>query len=121
MGPIRYPVPPWLSRFQTYAEFWPFYLREHANPATRAIHYAGTLASTAVLVAVDREPELVVAARGTVLRLWPGLVQPLLRREEQARNLEAPFWSLISDYRMCGLFLTGRLSDELMKHQVRAR
>ncbi|MBV8584488.1 MAG: DUF962 domain-containing protein, partial [Candidatus Eremiobacteraeota bacterium] len=35
----------------TFAKFWPYYLREHSNPATRAIHIGGTILAMACIVA----------------------------------------------------------------------
>ena len=29
-------------RYQSFTEFWPHYLREHAKPGTRMYHYIGT-------------------------------------------------------------------------------
>jgi hypothetical protein len=44
---------------RTYREFWPYYLREHAQPATRGIHFAGTGLATASLIALiaTRNPQ----------------------------------------------------------------
>jgi hypothetical protein len=105
-----------LPKVDRYEEFWPIYLREHSRPATRYVHYAGTLAGLACLGAalVTRKGWLVpaglVAAYGAA---WSahGLIE---------RNKPATFqyfaWSLASDVRMLGLALTGRMPAELRRH-----
>jgi hypothetical protein len=108
------------SRFRTYAEFWPFYLREHAKPSTRAVHYVGTIASAALLIWAIASQNWWWLLGVPVLGYGPAWFGHFFIEKNKPATFEAPVWSLISDYRMCGLFLTGRLGDELMKHQVRA-
>jgi hypothetical protein len=77
--------------------------------------------------ATVREATLVVAekplfsleAAVTTLNLVKGGTADFVVGIKRAGTFQAPVWSLISDYRMCGLFLTGHLDGELMKYQVR--
>ena len=46
----------------TFSSFWPYYLREHARPATRAWHYAGSTLAILVLLAAPEEAAFAKAA-----------------------------------------------------------
>ena len=38
------------QRYSSFAEFWPYYLKEHSRPATRLLHLIGTTIGAIVLV-----------------------------------------------------------------------
>ena len=107
-------------QYRTYAEFWPFYLREHARPLTRGFHYVGTLSSAALLVWAVATAHWWWLLAVPVLGYAFAWVSHFFVERNKPATFQAPLWSFISDYKMCGLFLAGRLGDELQRHQIRA-
>lgn len=106
------------GRYTSFAEFWPFYPREHSKAHTRALHYAGT--SLVVLIAVVA----VASGRWGWLAALPlagyffAWVAHFAVEKNRPATFTYPLWSLAADFRMWGLWLTGRLGPELDKAGV---
>ncbi len=103
---------------QSYREFWPFYLGEHSRPGTRAMHLFGILLAFALLAlaAITGDWRLLPAAIVSGYAFaWIGHA---FIEHNQPATFRHPLWSLISDFRMLGLWLAGRLDAELKRHGV---
>ena len=97
----------------TYAAFWRRYLRAHAQERTRFLHFAGSLLALAALVvaAATRDWRWLIAA--PVIGYGFAWGAHVFVEGNTPQTFGHPFWSLASDYRMLGLWLTGRLGPEI--------
>ena len=97
----------------SFAEFWPYYVNEHSRPATRVLHAAGTISSTALLLALLARGQW----RWMPLAFVPGYAAAWASHFFVERNRPAtfkhPLWSFLADYKMVGLMLAGRMAAEV--------
>lgn len=102
----------------TYAEFFDYYLREHQLPSTRFIHYIGTVCGPLFLVAAIITKAWWLIPLGFVAGYAPAWLSHFFVEQNKPAAFKYPFWSLISDFRMLGLQITGRLNARLRRAGV---
>jgi hypothetical protein len=106
------------DRIRTYAEFWPFYLREHSRAATRWLHFVGTSLGLGIAVTAIMQgrasliPAALVSAYGLA---WIGHFGI---EKNRPATFKYPLWSFISDFRMLGLMAVGQLGPHLERAEA---
>lgn len=104
---------------QSFDEFWPYYLSQHEQPATRQMHIAGTGVAIASLMAfaITKRPAFLASA--LVGSYGPAWLSHATLEHNKPATFDFPLWSLLGDLKMFGLWAQGRLEDELPKAHAR--
>lgn len=100
---------------RTYAEFWPFYVREHSKPLTRLLHFIGTSLGIALLVFfIARGQWYFFPAFFIVGYAFAWFAHFVVEKNKPA-SFKYPLWSFVSDFKMMWYVATGRMGREVEK------
>jgi hypothetical protein len=106
------------EKFRSYDEFFQFYLHEHSDAGNRRMHALGMFLGFVVAVAA------VATRHYRYVLLWVPIAYALsfaghfLIEKNKPATFGHPFWSFISDFRMLGLMVTGRLNAHLQTRRT---
>jgi hypothetical protein len=98
---------------RTFEDFWPFYVREHANKTNRMLHFLGTslfLGSTAAGLLTGRKAFFVA---GPMLGYGFAWVGHFFVEGNRPATFKYPLRSLRADFVMWGKMLAGTMDDEV--------
>lgn len=107
-----------MQKIGSFAEFWPIYLRAHASPTCRALHYAASVSGIFALAAFAATGSLWPLLAGLVVSYGFAWVGHFKVEHNVPLTFTYPWWSFVADYRMFFLWLTGGLPRHLRAAQV---
>jgi hypothetical protein len=107
------------AAIRSYREFWPYYLNEHKQPKTRALHLAGTGVTTALLAAGIVTTNIWFLPAAVFAGYGPAWFAHFVVEKNKPTTFRYPLWSLISDFRMAATWLAGGLDRELKRAGIR--
>jgi hypothetical protein len=97
---------------RTFSEFWPYYLAEHSKGGTRALHFLGTtLLLLCFALAVYKTSPLYLLY-GILCGYGFAWIGHFFVEKNRPATFQYPLLSLLGDFKMYGLMLSGRLQTE---------
>jgi hypothetical protein len=101
---------------QDFEQFWPYYLNEHARPATRWFHFVGTNVAVATLIYAVATMTLPLFPAAIISGYAFAWVSHFFIEKNRPATFKYPAWSFKADMKLCKLMWMGKLSAELDKH-----
>jgi hypothetical protein len=103
------------ERYQSFAEFWPFYIREHSRSGTRLLHLIGTAIGLMTMIYFIAAGKWYLFPLGLIPGYGGAWVGHFLIEKNKPATFKYPLWSFMGDYKMIALMLTGRIDREVRK------
>lgn len=101
------------KQYQSFSEFYPFYLKEHSHPVCRALHYIGSTLVLVVLFYAIYSANYVYLWALPIIGYGFAWVGHFFVEKNRPATFTYPLYSFIADWVMLKDFLTGQLSKKL--------
>lgn len=105
-GSMSDPAP----RYASFADFYPFYLREHSQRTTRRLHFVGTSLALLCLLELVMTGDLSWLVLALVFGYGFAWAAHMLVEKNRPATFRHPLYSLMGDLRMFWEILTGKIS-----------
>jgi hypothetical protein len=96
-------------QFNSFSDFWPHYLAEHSKPATRLLHYVGTVTAIGFVITLIAIGRWWLFPLGLVPAYGFAWTAHFFVEKNRPATFTYPLWSFMGDWKMLALMLTGRL------------
>jgi hypothetical protein len=93
---------------RTFRDFYPLYLREHANRTSRRLHFVGTSLALALLLLTLGTRRWWLAAVALVAGYAFAWVGHFFFEHNKPATFKHPWWSLMGDWRLWWETATGK-------------
>jgi len=100
-------------KFESFSEFFPYYLAEHSLPICRALHYIGTIIASSLVIYTLYTQSWWMLLLFPVVGYGFAWFAHFGFEKNKPATFDYPWWSLMGDYKMLGLFLTGRIGSAM--------
>jgi hypothetical protein len=101
------------KRINSFEEFWPFYVREHANPLNRQLHFVGSSLGLVCLAALFYTGNLRFFPLGLLIGYGFAWVGHFFVEKNKPASFNYPLWSFRADWKMWALILSRRMNSEV--------
>jgi hypothetical protein len=107
------------KRFDSFAEFWPFYVMEHSRSGTRVLHFIGTSLLWICIALIFLSKSAWFLLLGVVLGYGCAWTGHFFIQKNRPATFKYPFFSLAGDFKMYALMITGKMGKEIERCNAR--
>ena len=98
-----------MPKYASFAEFYPFYLREHSQRATRRLHFAGTSLGLVCLLLLVLSGNLWWLAAALASGYAFAWFSHFAVEKNRPATFRQPLYSFMGDWKMFWQMLTGQI------------
>ena len=104
--------------FDSFDEFWPFYVLEHARPETQAIHAVGTSLGVAAAATALLTGRKWLIPAGLALAYGAAWYSHFRIEKNKPASFKYPVYSFLADFKMVGKIAQGEMSEEVRRARM---